>query len=90
MNLGNKFIIVLLPAPLCPTKAAIVLPSILKLIFLIAFSLIVSYLKLTLSKFISEFFNFNSGCKLFSLMLISLSIILLTLLNAAAPEMQSY
>ena len=46
--------------------------------------------KTTLSKFISEFFNFNSGCKLFSLMLISLSIILLTLLNAAAPEMQSY
>ena len=51
---------VLFPAPLWSATTAIV-PFISKLILLIAFSLVVSYLNPTLLNFMFEFFKINFG-----------------------------
>ena len=52
---------VLLPAPLLPTKAEILPPSMVILILFTALSWVASYLKLTLSNLISVLFNLKSG-----------------------------
>ena len=60
-------------------------PSISSEIFLIALSFVVSYLNETFLKFISEFLIIKLGRLVSSLIIIFLSMILLILLNAAAP-----
>ena len=59
--------------------------SLLKLIDLMAFSSVASYLNSISLNLISEFFKINFGISIISLIWISSSIILLILLKAAAP-----